>query len=147
MKPTWDTPFRPQQVQRVTLEKCRIAVQKALPKHAIGCELDIQVQEDFIIEALVFKLVATLTGKKHLLDQQTVTVSVEIAADWWQAVRQRWAPVWWLMRWPVKMRTVSKSETWTRAVTKMCPHLAVPGNRPHVEFLMDPTSLWPENPG
>lgn len=30
----------------------------------------------------------------------------EFPIDWWQAVRQRWAPRWWIRRHPVKIHTV-----------------------------------------
>ena len=33
-------------------------------------------------------------------------VSAEWPADWWQAVKDRWAPGWMKARWPVKMKCV-----------------------------------------
>ena len=33
-------------------------------------------------------------------------VSAEWPADWWQAVKERWAPAWAKARWPVKMKCV-----------------------------------------
>lgn len=29
-------------------------------------------------------------------------IEVQYPADWWQALRERWFPKWWLRRWPVQ---------------------------------------------
>lgn len=29
-------------------------------------------------------------------------IEVQYPADWWQALRERWFPAWWLRRWPVQ---------------------------------------------
>jgi hypothetical protein len=35
--------------------------------------------------------------------QEVATYRYEWPHDWWQAVRQRWLPAWWLAKHPVKM--------------------------------------------
>ncbi len=44
------------------------------------------------------------------LTRETISPPERIPADWWQAVRQRWAPFWTLRRWPLTFRTVRAVE-------------------------------------
>jgi len=44
-------------------------------------------------------LVVTMIG---ILWAETQTHEVHYPRDWWEAVRERWAPAWWLTRWPVQ---------------------------------------------
>ena len=137
-------------VEQVELAQVRLAFRRHLKDLGLDCRHDVQVFKDYMIREIVYELNATILGKRHTVDHRTVTVTaiataaVDIPSDWWQAVRQRWAPSWWLKRWPVKLRTVSdtkretKSETIAREVLKTCPHIRVPEQRRHVEFLMMP---------
>ena len=61
---------------------------------------------------------------------------VRVPADWWQAVRERWAPKKWLVRHPVKMRDIETKKT----VIRVCPHLPIPASTQgtHVSFLTTP---------
>ena len=49
------------------------------------------------VDGLVIRLVAHVAGEKSA--EPTV---VRYPADWWEAVKQRFAPVWVTKRWPVK---------------------------------------------
>lgn len=75
-----------------------------------------------------------------LVVEVRVTASVEIPADWWQAVRERWCPEWWLARYPVLTREVSQTET-GRAEGKryraVCPHIATDERGTHLRWLAD----------
>ena len=55
-------------------------------------------------------------------------------ADWWQAFRERWFPVWWLKRWPVRYERLD-IEVDEQKYGPVCPHVRVQSNRAHFEFL------------
>lgn len=73
---------------------------------------------DFYADHIVMRLRATL------LRQKSVEATENVPLNWWEAFKERWLP--WTT---VKYRTIE-----TR-VTRMCPHIKVPENRSHVEFL------------
>lgn len=57
---------------------------------------------------------------------------VEVAtypADWWEAVKQRWAPLWATRRWPVRMTTrtvtIDRGATYPTLTVAGTPHTAV----------------------
>jgi hypothetical protein len=73
-----------------------------------------------------------LCGKPHISEHGIL----QFPADWWQAVRERWCPQWWLRRHPVKRtrRTVYMT------VYNTCPHLNIGDGRwedqqHHIDFL------------
>ncbi len=41
--------------------------------------------------------------RRYVLEQEAEKLVCAYPTDWWQAVRQRWAPAWWLKRHPVRM--------------------------------------------
>lgn len=49
----------------------------------------------------------------------------DVPYDWWEAVRERWAPKWWLRRHPVITRRIVTE--WFR----VCPHADVRWHDPH----------------
>lgn len=82
-----DTSYR-----EVAMSLARWCAQYAIPRHS----LRLTVQRDCVIDAAVFQLVryvAEMSGKD--------IVRVKYPADWWQAFKKRWAPRWFLRRWPV----------------------------------------------
>jgi hypothetical protein len=53
----------------------------------------------------VFGHCVNMQVRGFLFSEKATTYRFEAPADWWQAVKERWAPAWALRRWPVKMRT------------------------------------------
>ena len=43
--------------------------------------------------------------KGYLWGKTIEEYELEYPLDWWQAVRKRWLPAWWLRRWPVRQET------------------------------------------
>jgi hypothetical protein len=83
-------------VDTVALEVLRFAVQQAVTKVQLQ-RAEISVLEDFIGHGLRYQVRWMMAGRKG----QTVSYP----ADWWQAVRERFAPAWWLKRFPVRRVT------------------------------------------
>lgn len=64
---------------------------------------------------------------------KTVHEKIEVPADWWQHVKQRWFPAWALRRWPARTRTIDVR------VTRICPHIKIDDCTPsygHIQFLL-----------
>ena len=63
---------------------------------------------------------------------ETIKIYRKYPKDWWQAVRERWLPKFWLKRWPVVYKVIDINEQRYKAV---CPHINVPDNRPHLTWM------------
>ncbi len=46
----------------------------------------------------------TLRIIQHVYGERLKTVEIAYPADWWQAVKERWAPAWFIRRWPVLLK-------------------------------------------
>lgn len=109
------------QCHTVALERFRIAAlryvsEELLRYFAITPEVDWYEHLRFVGDELV------LQARQQVLGTTLERVVVEYPADWWQAFRQRWAPAWWLRRYPVccTRRTVE--------VRALYPKLALPAS-------------------
>jgi hypothetical protein len=58
-------------------------------------------------------------------EKSTVMEEVKVPVDWWQAFRERWAPAWWLRRWPVVYRTIATKTIRNQTIQRLCPHVNV----------------------
>ncbi len=124
-----------QEIERVTLDLLRVAAQRQIGLNKLAFlrnNLEIYARVDDCNRRLVIELMS------HVLagPTQTVTLTLAVPADWWQAVRERFLPKWWLRRWPVRYR-VEKAEQQVRM--RCCPHMDIKTQRPHLEFLMEKT--------
>jgi hypothetical protein len=59
----------------------------------------------FMLRAEMAAAAATLTSL--IWGQVIHDEEISYPEDWWEAVKQRWAPAWALRRWPVKMHTTT----------------------------------------
>ena len=67
------------------------------------------------------------------LGNESIHIERAYPGNWWQAVRQRWCPAWWLQRYPVQMARISIHELRYRAV---CPHLPTDQRGTHLRWLL-----------
>lgn len=51
------------------------------------------------LEGLAIEIQSRICG------EQVGQITLRAPADWWQHFKERWAPRWWLRRWPVRYRT------------------------------------------
>lgn len=80
----------------------------------------------------------TMRMRFSVLATYDVLESERVPVDWWQSMRQRWAPRWWLARHPVRERVIATK------VQFVCPHLPIGracGEHAHFEFLKKGTVL------
>ena len=134
-----------QSCREIRIEKLRIGIQKAISHHVMRLleseGPDLQVFVDQMAHAVVCDIrgfVLKMAEQKELKRTKTAEQSVIYPRDWWQAFRQRWAPKWWLDRYPVQMTTVTiatQTDVVEKHETRICPHTRVPDNRPHFHYL------------
>ena len=90
-------------VQTITLEKVRLACEASISRQAIEGMLDSRVTmiEDWMMSRWRAQIDGFIWGKT--IERHEIAYPL----DWWQAVKKRWAPRWWLNRWPVQERTLT----------------------------------------
>lgn len=93
---------------------------------------EVRVHADFMAETLITSLKLSLLGRK-VREESKVEVVDTVPADWWQALRARWFPAWWLARWPVQTREIYATVAHQRY--HVCPHVAIPKQDRHLYFL------------
>ncbi len=95
----------------------------------VSSNLDLKTYVDDQARYLVMSLESLVMGRK----MERIDVEEYWPADWWQAVRERWLPEWWLDKYPVKYKSVCiHKEVW-----RVCPHLDIKARGPHLSFLIN----------
>lgn len=121
------------QLRRIVLEKLRISIEQAISLRDMNFarnHAEMSAQIDDFARALIIRLATYLLAGP---EEVRVDVEEKWPADWWQAFRERWAPRWWLRRWPVRYKTLSIHR---RLKTRVCPHANVKTDRDHLEWLV-----------
>lgn len=77
----------------------RACTSLAMDELAASEMMDMQAHYDVVMRATLVRI------NRWVLEQEAERILCSYPADWWQAVRQRWAPKWWLKRHPVQMTT------------------------------------------
>ncbi len=108
-----DTP----EITEATLEKITLAVQIPISM-GLAKDFAIEPQVHIFMDELLNGLVIQV--RQGILSQQIENIVVMYPADWWQAVKERFAPEWFLERWPVEY---NKTVVDVRAVY---PKMALP---------------------
>jgi hypothetical protein len=60
--------------------------------------VDISLDNSFLFDQVVLRVV------QHIWGRETERVECHWPADWWQAFKDRWFPLWAKKRWPVQYR-------------------------------------------
>ena len=85
------------QFEQIVLQKIKLAAVMAIPDgmHDALANATFRTEHDWMADHLVGKMTTYIWG----LNEQRITAIWP--RDWWQAVKQRFAPAWFLRRWPV----------------------------------------------
>ena len=119
----------------LTLDYIKVGILARLPTGIVPQHLSMSQQVDGLAEMLSVRLVAYFLGTKR--DYHETVETVEVPADWWEHVKQRWCPVWLQHRWPVRVQTITV-ERHTHE-TFVCPHIDTvfaQDGMPHIEYLL-----------
>lgn len=99
-------------MDRIVLEKVTAGVTHFMDATAIqhlGVERACHLLADLVVRSYADFLAREVHRRRD---------HVEVPADWWQHLRQRWCPRWWLRRRPVRTRRVQTE----LVVQRVCPH-------------------------
>ena len=82
---------------KVTLEKIKFHLEQRLSPELL---IDTQVGIEQLVDIMVIR------AKGFLWGEDVAREEVSYPRDWWQAFKKRWAPSWFLARWPIENTTV-----------------------------------------
>ena len=105
------------------VEKIPLLIQQSIGRFFHG---DILVQK-CVHEEIVYKLSTYILG----LQAEKIVWHVSYPQDWWEALKERFAPSWLRKRYPVKYTERHFEE---RKYAKVCPHLTCDPEKDHVRF-------------
>ena len=116
-------------VRTIQLEQLRYAIVQRLSREfAIDAAVDFNECSRFMADDIAVLVVQAVLGEKLR------EIESKWPADWWQAVRERWVPAWWLRRWPVRYKR-ERIEAWTVYPSMPKPRSATVFKR---------VEVWPE---
>lgn len=110
LRDSWQPEMESSHVKKVVLEIEHFCMRHAFRLEEFENLTEARFRLDEIIPGLILELRAQIP--KLPLGE------VSFPADWWQAVKERWAPVWWKKRWPVRMKKYE--------AVKMLPGVTLP---------------------
>ncbi len=117
--------------RRAAFDKVQVEVRAHLGEMAfLRNHLDLKVHLDHMARQLVLELRSFVLGKRA----ERIDIEEKWPADWWQAVKDRWAPAWFLKRYPVQYKTLSVH----KETMRVCPHVDIKtpeGRQVHFEWL------------
>ena len=124
-------------IYRLTAERAFYTVTETLNIDGISLtQYDPRIH--IVVDEAMQSMVAYLRVAIVALPDERIDIERAYPADWWQAVRERWLPPWWLQRYPVQLRRISIHESRYRAV---CPHLPTDQPGDHLAWLVSQDTL------
>jgi hypothetical protein len=91
-------------------------------------DISFAVERDIARTRLLAQLQTYAVG----MVSERIIIHKQWPADWWQAVRERWLPAWWLRRWPVRYEFLDINRP---LYARVCPHVAIEHKNTHLEWL------------
>lgn len=121
----------PMKLKRYLIEKVEIGIQWQIPRHVLlNATLDQAL--GYASDEILYRLRSYLAGSKS--ETERVDQIIRVPLSWWDHVKERFAPKWFLKRWPIQYRTIEIKRVVT--ITNICPHIEVPNDdRRHFEVL------------
>ncbi len=101
-------------IREVVFEKVKVAATMAdLP--FLRNHMEVACRLEDAGHRLVLNMQSYVLGKR----ERTIDVERQWPKDWWEAIKLRFAPQWFLKRWPVQYERISIHEV----VWRVCPHV------------------------
>jgi hypothetical protein len=117
--------------ERLLLNKIELNFNYKLEGHYLQ-DAELRQFYDYLSDSIVFRFRAFLYGQ-----EKTIEKVVLFPTSWFQMFKQMYFPQWLIQYFPVK----TKSFPQITNITKVCPHLNVKSERPHIEFFITKGSL------
>jgi hypothetical protein len=121
--------YESHELKRLSCDRIRINATEVLDRS----EFDFSWQVDACIDMLANRLVLTMVAEMPGVLQERIVVNCEWPRDWWQAFKDRWAPRWFLSRYPVQYEKFSIDRPVYAAV---CPHVRTESKGTHLTWLL-----------
>jgi hypothetical protein len=109
-------------IKTIALERISFYSQCEICRELIADKrLNIHIFDGYI-DRIILRLEAEILGKT------TKEISVSYPADWWEAVKERFAPLWIKRKYPIKYKTI-------KLTAKECyPLIAIPEQQHSLQF-------------
>jgi hypothetical protein len=106
-------------MEEVVLRKLQFKIGRLVDKGLIASLDSVQLESyyEHFLDGMVYELRLLLLGKTNQ------EVNVKYPKDWWQAVKERFAPETFLKCWPVEYTEI------TLRATEIYPNIALPGEK------------------
>jgi hypothetical protein len=113
--------------EQIELEKIILGLSRDLPMDFIK-QLETKIEYRKTLNRMILDLYTYVMG----LRDKNFQYYKKFPRDWKQAVKERFAPKWFLKRWPVEYEEISINE---RIYKKVCPHLYTDRREEHLKFM------------
>lgn len=118
-------------LERVIIDKLKFSLSHKVSSEILR-EINISSYIEQISNDIVLRVEGFLFSKTH--KETIVFDTVKVPVDWWEAVKERFFPMFLILRYPIKYRTIQT--VIKNNITRTCPHLNIASSREHVEFLI-----------
>lgn len=123
-------------LEKVILEALPVALSIRLREEYPAVAQNMRVQKFYTHDLPNYVTYAFTSFLGHVHKQDKVeTTLYKYPATVWEFFKDKYAPQWFLRRWPVRYE--SKKIATHIEKNFMCPHIAMPDMNPHVLWLMD----------
>lgn len=97
-------PDEPVTYSKLQLEALTIRLKQVLSEHLLSAKVDAA------LDAWSDRIIVSVQGYiwQEKLEDLTVPVSFRVPTTWWQMLKRDYAPAWFIDRFPVRMKTVTK---------------------------------------
>ena len=110
-------------------EQIRVGLSERIPIHELlGVKEEVQVYEDELLRSVVLRMQSYL----HASPKDRVSIHRKWPKTWWDAVKERFAPNWFLRRWPVDYHRIDVEQP---IYGPTCPHLVTAPQQRHLEWI------------
>ena len=103
-----------------SLERYTVLLNQIMKEENFCSPVELNAYREEALKRLVYELrvhLASAPERELILSE----VRHDVPADWWEAVRERWFPAWWVRRWPIKYEAIEVRRI--ERQIKVCPHI------------------------
>lgn len=127
------------ELKKLSIEKSKVSVQTAIPEHLLK-DASILKFYDTLSNDIIYRFEAFLasTDEEHTSTETKVVNTTKVPETWWDHVKERFAPKWFLNKFPINYTTIYtlQENNVIVKIKKICPHINLPADdRSHYEFL------------
>ena len=118
-------------IRNYIIEKIIIEARVKIPRHVL-LNMEVAKYPDYIGNNAIYQFRSYLAGKKSR--HERIDKTIDIPLSWWDHTKERFAPKWFLKRWPVSYRTILVKTI--ISTTHICPHIELPSkDKQHFDWL------------